>query len=289
MNNNIIYLKIPKTCPICGYPTEIRISEGNTKRLYCSNPNCEGKSLNKIDHFVSKKGLDITGLSKMTLEKLIKYGWVETVTDLFKLKNHKNEWINKPGFGIASVTKVLNAIDAGAKCTTDKYICAIGIPNIGKTASKSLANKFGDYKTFRDAINNKDEELYRIDGIGEVMIGDLLHFDYTEFDEIFDKYITEIKPVENEKGFSAPLKDLTFVVTGKLHIYKNRDELKNCIEENGGKVVSAISGKTNYLINNDINSTTSKNIKAKEMNIPIITEEDLQNLINQKLELYEKF
>lgn len=276
-------------CPICGGEVSIK-EENGIKRLYCMNPNCSGKSINRLNHFVGKKGLDIMGLSKMTLEKLIDYGWLDKIIDLFKLENHKEEWINKPGFGPTSVNKILDAIKIGSKCTTDKFICAMGIPNIGKTASKSLADRFNNYKTFREAIKNDSEELYQIDGIGEIMIKDLLHFDYSEFDEIFDKYITEINQEQvNIKGFAAPLKNLTFVITGKVHIYKNREELKKYIEENGGKVVSAISKKTNYLINNDINSTTSKNIKAKELNIPILTEEEFNKLIKNKLELYENF
>ena len=179
--------------------------------------------------------------------------------------------MKKPGFGQASVTKILNAIEEAKNCTFDKYLCALGIPLIGKVASKDLANVFGDYKTFRKAIEENDERLYKIDGIGEVMINTLLNYDYTESDEIFDKYINAAACSTN----SAELEGKTFCITGKLKTYKNRDELKSFIESRGGKVTGSVTSKTSYLINNDVNSESSKNVTAKKLNVPIISEEDL--------------
>lgn len=276
-------------CPICNGPIIIK-EENGIKRVYCDNPDCTGKSINYLDHFVGKKGLDIVGLSKATLQKLIDWGWVSTVSDLFKLKNYKDEWVKQPGFGEISVTKILEAIQMSCKCTTSQYICALGIPNIGKTASKALEEKFKTYKNFRKAIDEKSEELYKIDGIGDILLSNLLNFDYKEFDDIFDKYITEINQNQTlNNNLPLPLKNNIFVITGKLKLYKNRDSLKTFIEQYGGKVASSISSKTNYLINNDTNSTTAKNKTAKEKNIPIISEQEFQEMIKTKLETYKNF
>ena len=268
----------PEYCPICHGEIAFKEENGIT-RIYCENPNCNGKLINRLDHFCGKKGLDIKGLSKVTLEKLINYGWLNSIEDIFKLKEHETEWANKPGFGIVSVNKILNAIESSKKSPTAKFICAIGIPLIGKVASEALSKKFGNYKKFREAINNNSQELYEIAGIGEVMIQTLLNYDFTEADSIFDKYITEMRPVVFI-SVSKKLEGKTFVITGKLKTFKNRNEIKAVIEKEGGKVTDSVSSKTDYLINNDIESTSSKNLKAKSLNIPILTEEDFLNLIN---------
>lgn len=268
----------PEYCPICHGEISFKEENGIT-RAYCENPNCSGKLINRLDHFCGKKGLDIKGLSKITLEKLINYGWLNNIEDIFKLEEHETEWANKPGFGTVSVNKILNAIEGSKKSPTAKFICAIGIPLIGKVASEALSKKFGNYKTFREAINNNSQELYEIAGIGEVMIQTLLNYDFTEADSIFDKYITEMRPVVFISA-SKKLEGKTFVITGKLKTFKNRNEIKSAIENEGGKVTDSVSSKTNYLINNDVESTSSKNLKAKQLNIPIITEEDFLELIN---------
>ena len=271
-------IKIPTSCPYCGGDVEIR-KDNDSEVLYCINPSCNGKLINRLDHFCGKKGLDIKGLSKITLEKLINYGWLNNIEDIFKLEKYKTEWANKPGFGTVSVNKILNAIENSKKSPTSKFICAIGIPLIGKVASEALAKKFGDYKTFREAVNNNSQELYEIPGIGEVMIQTLFNYDFTEADSIFDKYIKEMRPVVFI-SVSKKLEGKAFVITGKLKTFKNRNEIKSAIEKEGGKVTDSVSSKTNYLINNDVESTSSKNLKAKQLNIPIITEEDFLKLIN---------
>lgn len=271
-------IQIPTTCPYCGGDVEIR-KDNDSEVLYCINPNCNGKLVNRLDHFCGKKGLDIKGLSKITLEKLINYGWLNNIEDIFTLNTYKTEWANKPGFGTVSVNKILNAIEESRKCSTAKFICAIGIPLIGKVASEALARKFGDYKTFREAVDNNSQELYEIAGIGEVMIQTLLDYDFTEADSIFEKYIEEMRPVVSIST-SNKLEGKTFVVTGKLKFYKNRNQIKAVIEEKGGKVTDSVSSKTDYLINNDAESTSSKNLKAKQLNIPIITEDEFLTLIS---------
>jgi len=278
--NNVPTFNIPNICPYCGEPTEIR-KDNESEVLYCTNPNCNGKLINRLDHFCGKKGLDIKGLSKKTLEKLIDWGWINSLEDIFKLQEHRIEWIDKSGFGIASVDKILNAIEESKKCPTAKFIAAIGIPQIGKVASEELVRVYGTYDKFREAVSEVDKSLYDIKGIGEVMIEILCSFDYTEADNIFDNYITEMRPavILSIPATKTKLDGKVFVITGKLKTYKNRNELKSVIEQNGGKVTDSVSKNTSYLINNDIESTSSKNKKAKELNIPIITEEDFSLLI----------
>ena len=281
--DNVPVIPIPEVCPYCGAPTEIR-KDYDSEVLYCTNPACSGKLINRLDHFVGKKGLDIKGLSEKTLEKLIDWGWINSLEDIFKLQEHRNEWIEKSGFGIASVDKILTAIEEGKNCTASKFIAAIGIPQIGKVASEDLIKVYHTYNGFRHAVDfpDEDDRLYNIKGIGDVMIKTLTSFDYTEADNIFDNYINEIvssTPDTKEKE-DKKLKDKIFVITGKTLHFKNRNELKSFIEENGGKVTGSVSKKTNYLVNNDVNSTSSKNKTAKELNIPIITEQELVDLIN---------
>ena len=274
--NKVPLIEIPKVCPYCGSPTEIR-KDNNSEVLYCTNINCSTRLINRLDHFCGKKGLDIKGLSKATLEKFINWEWVNSISDLFKLHTHQSEWMKKSGFGQTSVNKIINAIEEAKNCTFDKYLCALGIPLIGKVASKALMGTFNDYKIFRKAIDEKDEKLYQIAGIGEVMIETLLNYDYTEADEIFDKYINEIAATPSLND--AVLKDKVFCITGKIKNWKNRDELKSFIESKGGKVTGSVTSKTSYLINNDTSSKTAKNLTAIKLHVPIINEDEFLTLV----------
>lgn len=273
--DNYVYLNIPDTCPICGKPTEIKENDG-VKILYCTNPNCEAKLINQLDHFCGKKGLDIKGLSKATLEKLVNWGWIEDVEDLFKLKEHRPEWIKKAGFGPKSVDKILDAIEAGKNCELHQFIAALGIPLIGTTASKELVKKFKTWDEFMEGIENK-YKFYEIPNFGDEMHLALHRYNYSLANSIAKNYLNfnETVTVSNNNE----LEGLNFVITGKLTLSKNRDALKDLIESNGGKVVGSVSKNTSYLINNDSESTSSKNVRAKELNVPIITE----------AEFFEKF
>ena len=269
-----IYIKIPELCPFCNEKTIIKTSNNGIKTLWCSNENCNSKLINRLDHFCGKKGLDIKGLSKATLEKLIDWGWVKSYTDIFKLHEHKSDWIKAPGFGEKSVNKILDAIEEGKNCNLDRFIAAIGIPLIGARAAQDLENHFWHWNNFIKAIQS-GFKFYDLPNFGWEMHSSIVNFDYTEAIELADKYINvlavELGAPEETAG---AIDGKTFVVTGKLAHYKNRDELKTVIEKNGGKVVGSISGKTDYLINNDVNSTSSKNASAKKLNIPIISEEE---------------
>lgn len=270
------YFTIPEKCPICGGSTAIERSESGTENLICLNENCEGKLINKLDHYCGKKGMDIKGLSKATLEKLVEWGWIGSIIDLYHLDSIIDLWINKPGFGEKSVNNILIAINNSKKnVDLASFISALGIPLIGKTVAKELVKHINSYEDFRNKIDNAFD-FTSIYGFGDAMNDAIHDYDFTLADEL--SHILTFKNVKSEESIKKDLKDINFVITGKLNYYKNRDELKKEIEERGGKVLSAISAKTHYLINNDINSTSSKNKAAKEKNIPIITEEDFKNL-----------
>jgi DNA ligase (NAD+) len=271
-----MYFTIPTTCPICGQPTE-QITEIDSTVLMCSNPACEGKLINRLDHFCGKKGLDIKGLSKATLEKLIEWKWVSDYIDIFELDWAKPLWVKKPGFGEKSVSKLLTSIDAGRFCELHQFISALGIPLIGQTAAKELANYFKTWEAFIEAIENNNFKFYDLPGFGIEMHYSLKNFDYKEAKYIYYNYlyIKEIK----EQTSNDILKNKIFCITGTVHKWANRDEVKAFIESFGGKVTSSVSKNTDYLLNNDINSTTSKNKTAKSLGIPIITEDDLLSLL----------
>lgn len=261
-------------CPVCGGGTSLIKSDSGTVNLICDNPQCGGKLINQLDHFCGKKGLDIKGLSKATLEKLINWNWVNSCYSIFELKDYRDEWIQMQGFGIKSVDKILNAIDEAKITTFDKVISSIGIPLIGKTISKDLASKFASYESFREAID-KNFDFSIFEGYGPEMSKALLTFDYRPLDDIVNDHLTIIYEESKEEKISNSLEGKVIVITGKLKQYKNRDELKAAIEAHGGKVSGSVTKNTSYLVNNDVTSTTAKNKTAKELGIPIITEEEL--------------
>lgn len=271
---NVTTFEIPKVCPICGSPTEQQ-TEINTTILCCTNPNCEGKLINQLEHFCGKKGLDIKGISKATLEKLIDWGWVSDKIDIFNLSQYRKEWISKSGFGEKSVDKILTAIEASRNCELHQFISSLGIPLIGSTGAKELAKQFETWDNFISAVETK-YNFYNLPNFGFEMNDAILHYDYSMAKEIATNYLNFNKieqQIQNSENIQ-PLSDITFVITGKVGIFKNRDELKAKIESLGGKVVGSVSKNTNYLINNDLESTSSKNLKAKSLNIPILSERD---------------
>lgn len=277
------YFKLPQVCPICGAKTEI-IKENDSEMLYCSNPNCEGKLINRLDHFCGKKGLDIKGLSKATLEKLVDWGWISNFSDIFNLQDYKEEWIKKPGFGEKSVDKILNAIvESANNINLENLLAAAGIPLVGRVMTKQLAKEYrGSYVAFREDVEG-GYDFSEFEGIGVVMCDSILGYDYTELDTIYDMLEDEFnnniqKTYNNNKEEVKSLENLVFCITGKVNKFKNRDELKANIESKGGKVVGSVSKNVNYLINNDNTSTSAKNLKAKELGIKIITEEEFLTL-----------
>ena len=262
----------PDVCPICGGEVMYKTNVDSTN-LVCVNPNCPGKLINRLDHFCGKKGLDIKGISKATLEKLIDWGWLNDFTGVFELSRFKDEWIKKPGFGVKSVEKVLESISASADCELHQFIAALGIPLIGSTASKELAKHFKTWEEFVLAVEG-GFAFYTLPNFGSEMHNSIVNFNYAEARLLADHYIHFSCGPEVPTAMGENLVDKTFVITGKLTHFKNRDEIKARIEALGGKVVGAVSRNTTYLINNDRNSTSSKNVMAKSLGIPILSEAD---------------
>lgn len=271
---------IPDICPVCGGKTEI-VKTDNTEVLTCTNPSCNGKLLGKLNTFVSKKGLDIKGLSEATLQKFIDLGWVRSFSDIFALSMYKSKLARFDGFGEKSVDKMLKAIeDARHNVDQRNFIVALSIPGIGEGQAKSIIKV---YKTFDGFIKKlQTGEKISVDGIGEILnknIYDWYNVTYREddIDELLN--LVDFKK-DTEKQASNKLNNLSFVITGTVTEFKNRKELEAFINSHGGKVSSSVSKNTDYLINNDGNSNSSKNIKARELNVPIISELDFLKLVN---------
>lgn len=263
----------PEYCPICGEPLGL-YCENESEVLMCNNLNCSCRIINQLDYFCGKKGLDIKGLSKATLEKLLNWGWINSLSDIFELKSHREEWIRKPGFGIKSVDNILNAIEASKESTWEAFMSALGIHLIGPNVVKELAKFFSSWNDF---IKAKEEgyEFYNLPNFGYEKHKSLHNFNYTEAKMIVEKYMNfKVVEPKEEVESSNTLDGKTFVITGKLTRFKNRAELEGKIAAAGGKVTGSISKKTNYLINNDINSDSAKNKAAKNAGIPIISEDD---------------
>lgn len=262
-------------CPICGARLEISNNDG-VLTLVCPNEACEGKLLNKLDHFCGKKGLDIKGLSKATLEKLMNWGWINNIEDIFELHKYRQEWIKKEGFGVKSVDNILMAIEISKKVELFQFISSLGIPLIGLSVAKDLAYIYGSYKNFRKDIDKK-YNFSELPGFGYEKTQAILNFDYHSADIVYS-YLNLTNKIAEDIG--EKLEGFTFVVTGKLQLFKNRAEIKDFIEKNGGKLTESVSSKTSYLINNDINSTSNKNKAAKSLGVPIITEQQFKELLN---------
>ena len=266
-------ISIPIYCPVCGDLLS-RWTENSSTFLKCDNPDCEGKLVNRLDHFCGVKGLDIKGLSAITLEKLIDWGWVNNLVDIYSLYKHKEQWIEKPGFGEKSVSKILDAIEASKVCTLDAFLAGLGIPLVGKSIALQLTKHFHNYKNFITAVND-NYDFTQLFGFAEVKSQSLLTFDYTEANQLAEILtIDEIEPAAEEE-VEQSLQGLKFVITGSLQHFKNRGELQALIEKHGGKAVSGINKTVNYLINNNIESMSAKNIAAKQLGIPILTEDEL--------------
>ena len=264
---------IPTKCPICGGKLEV-VCEVDTEVLICTNEMCEGKLINRLDHFCGKKGLDIKGLSKATLGKLVDWDWVDGFASLYCLHQYRDEWINKPGFGTKSVDNILTAIENSRKPKLESFICALGIPHVGKTLSHELTKYFCDYKSFKMAAKDK-WDFTEIDKVAYEKASAIWNFDFTEADLVdafmFGYIVDEPAAADNLSGESI-------CITGKLTHFKNRDEFTKAVQDRGGKVVSGVSKNTTWLVTNTPDSGTSKNVTAQKLGIPIITEEEFVNL-----------
>ncbi len=266
-------MTIPQKCPVCGMPTEVR-KEIDTKTLVCPNPDCEAKKIKSFTLLVSRDALNIDGLSEATLEKFIAKGFIHSFADIFRLNRFEDEITQMEGFGAKSFQNLMDALEQAKNTTLPRYLYAIGIAGIGVANAKVLCKAFdNDFEKIKSATR---EEFAEIDGIGEVLADGIVSYFSDEkkarnAQELYEQlHIEKPEQNDNEQIFAG----MTFVITGNVYHYANRNEVKEVIEQRGGKVAGSVSSKTNYLINNDVASTSGKNKKAKELGIPIISEDD---------------
>lgn len=269
---------LPETCPACDYGVELK-SDLGVETLFCSNRLCPAKRIKSFSLFVSRDAMNIENLSEATLEKFIGMGLIKTLPDIFYIKNYRAEITSMEGFGEKSFDNLVNAVEKSKKVTVAKFIYALGISGIGVANGKLIARHFDN--NWEKIQNTSAEELMQIDGIGEVVANafvDFLHDDENKksVEKLLDIVEFDVEPQGLTDG---DLRGKTFVITGNVHIYKNRNELKSAIEANGGKVTGSVSSNTDFLINNDIDSASSKNKKAKELGIPIISEDEFAWMI----------
>lgn len=265
-------LTIPDTCPVCGHPAVIH-HENDAEVLFCENPECLAKKIKSLTLFVSRDAMNIDGLSEATIEKFLSMGMLHELADLYHLSDYRETIVNMDGFGERSYDKLVTALENSRQTTLAKFIYSLGIPNIGLSNAKMICNALGnDLDHIRQATV---EELTDIDGVGEVIARSFAdYFASPEHNKTVDDLLQEItlETVQTESN-AQDLSGLVFVITGSLDHFENRSALKETIENAGGKVTGSVTKKTSYLINNDIASTSSKNKKAKELGVPIITEE----------------
>lgn len=266
-------LPIPATCPVCGGETKIQ-NMNDTETLYCTNPECAAKKIKSFTLFVSRDALNMEGLSEATLEKFISMGFIHEYADLFHLTEHRDAIVDMEGFGEKSYANLVDSIEKARNTTLPRLIYGLGIANIGLVNAKMLCRHF-DYDL--DALQSaKEEELSDIEGVGDVIAGAFVSYMNNPANkEKIDHLLLELHLEKPESSTeNQNLAGLSFVVTGTLNSFENRNALKEEIEKRGGKVTGSVTSKTECLINNDVTSSSSKNKKAKELNVPILSEED---------------
>jgi len=267
---------VPEKCPVCGAQTEIRTSpKSKTRTLHCTNPDCSAKHVKKFTRFVSKTGMDIDGLSIQTMLKFMNEGFLKEFQDIYHLSEHAEEIRQMEGFGEKSCENMMKAIEKSRQANPVNFIYALCIPMMGIDAGKKIIAN-GGFEGFLERLEQK-KGFEDIDGIGPEKSGSALL--WYENDKNRRSLEALLKEVTIEKTAEKPdtggkCAGLTFVITGEVHHYKNRDEFKAYVEASGGKVTGSVTSKTSYLVNNDTASASSKNRKAKELGIPIISEEE---------------
>lgn len=271
----------PQHCPACGTRTEIRV-ENDVKTLYCPNPFCSAKKVKLFAHYVSRDAMNIDGLSEATLTKMIDKGFLSELYDLYELKQYQNEIVQMEGFGEKSCANLLDSIERSRATTLPRFVYGLGILNIGAANARLLCKHFGyDLNALMEA---SVEDMVEIEGIGEVIAASVRdYFDNVHNQKVVEKLLAFLtfEEMPEESGETQMLSGKTFVITGSVEHFKNRKELKERIEALGGKVTGSVSKNTDYLINNDNQSNSTKNKKAKELEIPILTEEEFLAMINE--------
>ncbi|MCI6019484.1 MAG: NAD-dependent DNA ligase LigA [Clostridiales bacterium] len=266
-------LHIPDQCPVCGGKTSVR-QTNDVKSLYCTNPDCQAKKIKAFSLFVSRDAMNIEGLSEATLEKFIQCGFIKNFSDIFKIYEHKDAIITMEGFGEKSFKNLMDSIERARSVEIDHFVYSLGILNIGLSNARLICRAFdNDFEKVRKA---KSEQLVAINGIGQVIADSFeSFFADEENNRLVDALLKEIHLTKKEENENSRLLDgKIFVITGSVTHFQNRNALKAYIEERGGKVTGSVSANTSFLINNDAQSSSSKNKKAKSLNIPIITEDE---------------
>ncbi|MBQ9234635.1 MAG: NAD-dependent DNA ligase LigA [Lachnospiraceae bacterium] len=269
-------LIVPDVCPACGNKTELK-NENGVETLYCPNPDCPAKSIKLFTHFVSRNAMNIDGMSEATLEKFIDKGFLVELYDIYHLDRYEDEIVNMEGFGRKSYDNMIESINASRNTDLTRVLYGLGILNIGHATAKLICKFFKN--DIEKIISASAEEFAQIEKIGEVIAeGIVSYFANDENIRVLRAILNEVTLIEEENDKEQDLEGKTFVITGSLNSFANRDELKKLIEDRGGKVAGSVSAKTSYLINNDVMSNSSKNKKAKDLGIPIISEEDFLKL-----------
>lgn len=270
-------LEIPCKCPICHGKTEIRTSDEDVETVYCINPSCPAKLIGRFEHFVQRDAMNIIGLSTATIETLINEGFIRNFRDFYHINNYKDKIESLEGFGKRSYEKMWDAINNSRKTELSRVLYAMGISNIGRAASKLICSVYPSPDMLETLTV---EELTSIDTIGEILARDFVDFFNNENNlKEYHELLAELEIAEPEKiETDTAISEKIFVITGSVNIWKNRNELTDYIESKGGKVAKSVTSKTNYLINNDSTSNSSKNKKAKELGVAIITEEEFKNM-----------
>ena len=271
-------LEIPSLCPVCHQPTKI-LKENDVKVLTCPNPECEAKHIKRLTLFVSRDAFNIEGLSEATLEKFVQKGFIQSLEDIFHLDRYKDEIIAMEGMGEKSYTNLIQAIEKSKKIPTARFIYSLGISGVGLSNAKLICRYFKD--DIQAIMSASEEDMTAIEGIGPVIARNFEAFFSNEKSrKEADALLGEIQLEKEEISEDSKIfEGKTFVITGSVHHFSNRNELKSFIESKGGKVAGSVSSKTHYLINNDSESTSSKNKKARELGIPILTEDDFLKLL----------
>lgn len=274
-------LEIPDKCPVCGEKTSIH-KENDVEVLFCENPDCLAKKIKSISLFVSRDAMNIDGMSEATIEKFISKGFLHELADLFKLNRYKDEIISMDGFGEKSYEKLVKAAETAKITTTAKFIYSLGIANIGLSNAKMVCKAFSnDLEKIRHA---SIDELVEIDGVGEIIAESFVKFFANENNNHMVDDLLDIVTLEDEENDNAnDMEGMNFVITGSVNHFSNRSEVKELIEGRGGKVTGSVTSKTKYLINNDSTSNSSKNKKAKELGVQIITEDEFIDIFSINL------
>ena len=271
-------LHIPETCPVCHQATEIVVSQqSGTRTLHCTNPTCPAKQLKKYARFVSKAGMDIDGISEQTLARFINLGWISNFADIYRLPDHLREIASLEGFGERSAANIAKSIEKARKADAQRLLIALSIPKCGADVAKRLLSAYAFSDLVETASTTDDSEHFaHIDGIGPERSALIVEWFHNEENTmVLNDLLSLIEVNQQQQQRSGnQCEGLTFVITGDVHHFKNRNELKAYIEARGGKVAGSVSGSTSYLINNDVTSTSGKNKKAKELGIPILSEDD---------------